>query len=103
MPSFIYRHNVQVLALTMVAAGGNFALAQQSIGRGAPDPLVPEVLVGTETKGWWAGAGIPPEYPPIFATQRRRDTGRRHASALRYLQRHRFLSGRKPLVRPALL
>jgi hypothetical protein len=43
--------------------------AQQSVGRGAPDPMMPENLVGTETKGWWAGAGIPPEYPPIYATR----------------------------------
>jgi len=53
-----------LLLITVAAAN-----AQQSTGRGAPDPLVPEDLVGTETKGWWAGAGIPEEYPPIYATK----------------------------------
>src|SRR5690606_4576693 len=45
------------------------ALAQQSVGRGAPDPFEPDVIVGSEGKGMYAGAGIPPEHPPIFAAQ----------------------------------
>jgi hypothetical protein len=43
--------------------------AQTSVGRGAPDPLEPEVIVGSEGKGLWAGAGIPPEHPPIYAAR----------------------------------
>ena len=43
--------------------------AVQSIGRGAPDPLVPADIVGSEGKGYWTGAGVPPEYPPIFAAR----------------------------------
>ena len=45
------------------------AAAQTSVGRGAPDPIEPDVIVGSEGKGLWAGAGIPPEHPPIFATR----------------------------------
>src|SRR5690606_38877813 len=45
------------------------ALAQQSVGRGAPDPLVPPDIVGSEGKGYWTGAGVPPGYPPIFAAR----------------------------------
>src|SRR5690606_10072700 len=36
------------------------ALAQQSVGRGAPDPLGPPDIVGSEGKGYWTGAGVPP-------------------------------------------
>ncbi len=43
--------------------------AQQNIGRGAPDPYEPDVVVGVETKGMWAGAGVPEGYPPIYATK----------------------------------
>lgn len=57
-----------------VAATGLWVLAttadaQTSVGRGAPDPLEPEVIVGSEGKGLWAGAGIPPEHPPIYAAR----------------------------------
>ena len=41
----------------------------QSVGRGAPDPLVPDDIVGSEGKGYWTGAGVPPGYPPIFAAR----------------------------------
>jgi hypothetical protein len=44
-------------------------LAQQSIGRGARDPFVPTDIVGSEGKGYWTGAGVPPGYPPIFAAR----------------------------------
>ncbi len=43
--------------------------AQQSIGRGAPDPYVPPDIVGSEGKGYWTGAGVPPGYPPIYAAR----------------------------------
>ncbi|MDR2215127.1 MAG: hypothetical protein LBE59_04720, partial [Nevskiaceae bacterium] len=45
------------------------ALAQQSAGRGAPDPFQPEVIVGSEGKGMFTGAGVPPEHPPIYAAR----------------------------------
>ena len=40
-----------------------------SVGRGAPDPPPAAAIVGSEGKGMWAGAGIPPGYPPIFAAR----------------------------------
>lgn len=43
--------------------------AQQSVGRGAPDPFVPEHIVGSEGKGYFTGAGIPPDNMPIFAAR----------------------------------
>jgi hypothetical protein len=45
------------------------AAAQPSVGRGARDPLVPEVIVGSEGKGLFTGAGIPADNMPIFAAQ----------------------------------
>jgi len=54
-----------VLACLFSATG----LAQVSVGRGAPDPLVPAEIVGSEGKGYWTGAGVPPGYPPIFAAR----------------------------------
>jgi hypothetical protein len=45
------------------------AWAQKSVARGAPDPLQPTVIVGSEGKGMWTGAGIPAGYPPIFAAR----------------------------------
>jgi hypothetical protein len=43
--------------------------AQQSVGRGAPDPFWPDVIVGSEGKGYYAGAGIPDDNMPIFAAR----------------------------------
>jgi hypothetical protein len=40
-----------------------------SIGRGAADPPPAAAIVGSEGKGMWAGAGVPPGYPPVFATR----------------------------------
>jgi hypothetical protein len=39
------------------------------VGRGARDPLVPDVIVGSEGKGLFAGAGIPEGNTPIFAAK----------------------------------
>src|SRR5687768_4512613 len=58
--------------LAIVIAGVLFALpahAQQSVGRGAPDPVVPEHIVGSEGKGYFTGAGIPPDNMPVVAAQ----------------------------------
>jgi len=43
--------------------------AQSSAGRGARDPLQPELIVGSEGKGMFTGAGIPPGNTPIFAAR----------------------------------
>jgi hypothetical protein len=43
--------------------------SQTSVGRGAPDPLHVDVIVGSEGKGMFAGAGIPPDNQPIFAAR----------------------------------
>lgn len=40
-----------------------------SAGRGAPDPLQAEVIVGSEGKGLYVGAGVPEDNVPIFAAQ----------------------------------
>ncbi len=42
-------------------------VAQQSVGRGAPDPLRADAIVGSEGKGMFTGAGIPPDNMPIYA------------------------------------
>jgi hypothetical protein len=56
-----------------VAVGGLLAIplvwSQTSVGRGARDPLQAEVIVGSEGKGLFTGAGIPPNNTPIFAAQ----------------------------------
>jgi hypothetical protein len=57
------------IAVTFFAFATGSALAQRSVGRGAPDPLVPPEIVGSEGKGYWTRAGVPPEYPPIFAAR----------------------------------
>jgi hypothetical protein len=59
------------LGATVVACWGlvGAVAAQTSVGRGAPDPFEPDVIVGSEGKGLWAGAGIPPEHPPIYAAK----------------------------------
>jgi len=42
---------------------------QPSAGRGAPDPLRVEQIVGSEGKGYYAGAGIPEDNMPVFAAR----------------------------------
>ena len=43
--------------------------SQYSSGRGAPDPLQPATIVGSEGKGMFAGAGIPVGNTPVFAAR----------------------------------
>jgi hypothetical protein len=45
------------------------ALAQPNVGRGMRDPLQPEFIVGSEGKGLFTGAGIPPDNQPIVAAR----------------------------------
>ena len=40
-----------------------------SAGRGAPHPLQVEVIVGSEGKGMFTGAGVPPDNMPIYAAR----------------------------------
>ncbi len=42
---------------------------QTSVGRGAPDPPPADAIVGSEGKGMWTGAGVPPGYTPVFAAR----------------------------------
>ena len=58
---------VAVVATMGVAAP--YAWAQPSVARGARDPLVPSVIVGSEGKGLFTGAGIPEGNTPIFAAK----------------------------------
>ncbi|MGD8324030.1 MAG: hypothetical protein PVF50_06660 [Gammaproteobacteria bacterium] len=58
------------VAIVSSAAGlgqSSGAGAQPSVGRGAPDPLVPEVIVGSDGKGYYVGAGIPEDNMPLYA------------------------------------
>src|SRR6188474_2327921 len=43
--------------------------AQTSVGRGARDPLKATVIVGSEGKGLYVGAGIPEGNSPIYAAK----------------------------------
>src|SRR5688572_31840128 len=43
--------------------------AQSSVGRGARDPLQVDVIVGSEGKGMFTGAGVPPDNMPIYAAK----------------------------------
>jgi hypothetical protein len=61
-----------LLSLALMAAtfgAGPDASAQTSAGRGAKDPLQVDVIVGSEGKGMFTGAGIPPNNTPIFAAK----------------------------------
>jgi len=57
------------LALAIAACGRAPSDEGPRVGRDAPNPPQPESIVGSEGKGMWAGAGVPPEYPPIFAAR----------------------------------
>jgi hypothetical protein len=65
------RHTAWGLGLVVVGClwVGAQSAAQPSVGRGARDPLQPEVIVGSEGKGMFTGAGIPPGNTPIFAAR----------------------------------
>jgi hypothetical protein len=56
---------IATAALIASAAAG----AQPSVGRGARDPVQATVIVGSEGKGLFVGAGIPDGNMPIFAAQ----------------------------------
>lgn len=52
-----------------IGAGPAQGIAQTNPGRGAPDPMVPERIVGSEGKGYYTGAGIPDDNQPIFSAR----------------------------------
>jgi len=59
------RFSLGALSLFMAAA----AAAQTSVGRDARDPQQARVIVGSEGKGLFVGAGIPEGNTPIFAAR----------------------------------
>ena len=79
------------------------ASAQSNVGRGARDPLQVDVIVGSEGKGMFTGAGVPPDNMPIFAAKDGAHAEGSRSAADRYLLDKGFLQGPQPLVRSALL
>ena len=65
---------MRIVRIVCIVAAGSvlaapLAMAQTSVGRGAPDPLEPELIVGSEGKGMYPGAGVPQGNTPIFAAR----------------------------------
>jgi len=63
------RGTLAVVAATVLVAGCDRDTTEASAGRGAPDPLRPELIVGSEGKGYYTGAGIPEDNMPVFAAR----------------------------------
>jgi len=49
--------------------GASKVWSQVSAGRGASDPLHVDVIVGSEGKGYYAGAGVPEDNMPVYAAR----------------------------------
>jgi hypothetical protein len=60
---------VACLVITSCAPAEKRSVEPQSSGRGARDPLQVDVIVGSEGKGMFTGAGIPPDNMPIYAAK----------------------------------
>jgi hypothetical protein len=60
---------LQALAAAALLAACGAPAPQVSVGRGAADPPPAAAIVGSEGKGMWAGGGVPPGYPPVFAAR----------------------------------
>ena len=56
-----------VLVVCLIVAP--MGAAQTGSGRGAPDPLRVDVIVGSEGKGYFTGAGIPEDNTPVYAAR----------------------------------
>ena len=56
-----------LLLAVATAAACNSSPASRNTARGARDPLVVDVIVGSEGKGLFTGAGVPPNNTPIYA------------------------------------
>jgi hypothetical protein len=66
----VLRRSSEVALVAAIWLGAAPAVwSQASVGRGAPDPLRPNVIVGSEGKGLFTGAGIPEGNTPIFAAK----------------------------------
>ena len=69
--------NSRMIAVALVAGaaflGMSAAQAQLSTGRGARDPQPAQLIVGSEGKGLFTSAGVPPDNMPIFAARDRVD------------------------------
>ena len=63
------RSALLLLALMAACSEVPSAPPQSSIGRGARDPLQVDVIVGSEGKGMFTGAGVPPDNMPIYAAR----------------------------------
>ena len=69
------RHRVWgALVIGMAAVSGCLDVdrdvsSETSVGRGAPDPLHVDVIVGSEGKGYWPNAGIPEDNMPVYAAR----------------------------------
>ena len=55
--------------IAVLALLPGLTVAQSVRGRDAPDPPPAAAIVGSEGKGMFTGAGVPPEHPPIFAAR----------------------------------
>ena len=58
-----------VMMMSCVSARQQGVEQVSSTGRGARDPQQVDVIVGSEGKGMFTGAGIPPDNMPIYAAK----------------------------------
>ena len=95
------------LAMSLAAAAAlsivSHAAAQSSAARGAPDPLPAQWIVGSEGKGLFPGAGVPPGYAPIFAARDGATPAGVTPLPRDIFSTKDFYKDRDLLVRPALL
>lgn len=69
-PVSIFSHqlrNACRATLILACMGTANATAQESLGRGAPDPLYLETIVGADGKGVFSSAGLPEGVEPVVA------------------------------------
>jgi len=69
IPSYRGHLIAGLAAVTSCLAATPQAWGQMSAGRGAPDPIRVERIVGSEGKGYYTGAGIPEGNMPVYAAR----------------------------------
>ena len=69
IPSYRGHLIAGLAAVTSCLAATPQAWCQMSAGRGAPDPIRVERIVGSEGKGYYTGAGIPEGNMPVYAAR----------------------------------
>ena len=73
MPSRCITGSISFRSLCLLVASSlimaSCASEKPSAGRGAPDPLQVDLIVGSEGKGMFTNAGIPPDNKPIYAAR----------------------------------